>query len=79
MIFGKPMPQAEIDTLLPAMLEIEWRLEAECGLPNLIANIEESCSGAKCSKQPGVAEQNAPTDERAVCYCTLVLAPLTAG
>jgi hypothetical protein len=45
---NKPVPQAEIDILRPVMRQLEQRLEAECGLYGLVANIKETCSGVTC-------------------------------
>jgi hypothetical protein len=47
---NKPAPQAEIDVPRPVMVQIERRLETQCTLQNLAANIKESCSGVKCPK-----------------------------
>jgi len=43
-------PQVRVDMMRPVMRELERKLEADCGLQNLVMNIEERCSGVKCSK-----------------------------
>lgn len=48
MSLGRRPPQEWIDATRPVMLQIEARLEQNCGLTNLPASVEETCHGVKC-------------------------------
>ncbi|MBI3606698.1 MAG: hypothetical protein HY207_01880 [Nitrospirae bacterium] len=43
-------PQADIDASRPVMALIEQRLEAECGIVELVKNIKETCHGVTCQE-----------------------------
>jgi hypothetical protein len=48
MQLGSRPPQAWIDSTRPVMIQIEKRLEEECGLLNLHAVTAERCIGVRC-------------------------------
>jgi hypothetical protein len=48
MCLGRPPTQEWIDATRPVMLQIETRLEQNCGLTNLSASVEQICHGVKC-------------------------------
>jgi hypothetical protein len=47
MMLGRPPPQAWIDATHPVMLQIESRLEHDCGLPNLSSAVKENLIGVR--------------------------------
>jgi len=47
MWLGRPPPQRWVDATYPVVLQIESRLEKDCGLTNLSAKVHESVVGVK--------------------------------
>ena len=48
MCTGRPATDEWINATRPIMLQIEARLEQNCGLTNLSASVEQICYGVKC-------------------------------
>ncbi|WP_444901365.1 hypothetical protein ACJJIG_17615 [Microbulbifer sp. SSSA007] len=41
-------PQEAIDTIYPFIIEMENRLQEQCGVSSLASGVQEFCSGVKC-------------------------------